>query len=135
MEDTLFAKIIRREIPADVVYEDDETLAFLDIHPNNPGHTLVIPKEPAQNIFDISDEALSAMTRTARKIAPAIMRAVDADGMNLVMNNKKAAGQLVFHAHLHLIPRFADDGLRSWPRKEYAPGEAGAVAEKIRAAQ
>lgn len=132
MEDTIFAKIIRREISADIVYEDDDTLAFLDVRPTNPGHTLVIPKSAAQNIFDISDEALTAMARTARKITPAIVSAVGAKGLNMVMNNGRDAGQIIFYAHIHLIPRFTDDGLTPWADKEYAPGEAKTIADKIR---
>lgn len=132
MEDTLFAKIIRREIPADIVYEDTDTLAFLDIHPTNPGHTLVIPKAAAQNIFDISEKVLTAIVCTAHKIAPAIVKAVGANSLNLVMNNGREAGQIIFYAHIHLIPRFGDDGLTPWPDKEYATGEAKAIAEKIR---
>ncbi len=134
MEDTFFAKIIRREIPADIIYEDAATLAFLDIHPINPGHTLVIPKVPAKNIFDISEDSLLAMMRTARKISGALVNAVGAQGMNLGMNNNRVAGQLIFHAHLHLIPRFTDDGLTPWPEKKYSAGEVAALAEKIRTA-
>lgn len=133
MEDTIFAKIIRREISANIVYEDSDTLAFLDIHPNNPGHTLVIPKVYARNMFDISDESLIAVMRTVRKLAPIIFKAVKADGMTITMNNEAASGQEVFYAHIHLIPRFLNDGYKNWPQKEYAPGEAEAIAEKISA--
>jgi len=134
MEDTIFAKIIRRETHADIIYEDTATLAFLDIHPISLGHTLVIPKVPAKNIFDISEDSLLAMMHTARKISGALVHAVGAQGMNLGMNNNRVAGQIIFHAHLHLIPRFTDDGLIPWPEKEYTEGEATALAEKIREA-
>lgn len=133
MEDTIFAKIIRREIPAEIVYEDEDTLAFLDIAPNNPGHTLVIPKKYARNVLDIGEEDWVAVTRTARTLARAVKDAVGADGVNLMMNNEAAAGQEVFHAHLHIIPRFTTDQYERWPKKEYAEGEKVAVAEKIRA--
>lgn len=133
MEDTVFMKIIRREIPAEIVYEDDDTLAFLDIAPVSPGHTLVIPKKPVQNVFDTDDETLAAVMRTVRKIAPAVRDAVGADGLNVHSNHGEAAGQIVFHLHMHLIPRFDSDNFVMWPHKEYAAGEAQAVAEKIRA--
>ena len=132
MEDTNFDKIIRREISADIVYEDDATIAFLDIRPNNPGHTLVVPKKQVINIFDADDETLAALMRTIRKIAPAIRDAVGADGLNINSNHGKGAGQLIFRLHFHIIPRFANDGYTFWPQKEYAPGEMQQVAEKIR---
>ncbi len=135
MEDTIFMKIIRREIPADIVYEDADTMAFLDIHPTNPGHTLVIPKKPSRNIFDIDDETLSAVWRTTRKVAKAVKDAVGAEGLNITTNNEAAAGQIVFHYHVHIIPRFGNDGFRLWPGKPY-PNDAVAkeVADKIRQA-
>lgn len=134
MNDTLFTKIIRREIPAEIVYEDDDTLAFLDIKPNNPGHTLVIPKRPYKNIFDIAEDDWLAVARTVHLLAPALIHAVKADGINIKMNNGDAAGQEVPHLHVHLIPRFADDGHTHWQGKSYAEGEAANVATKIRTA-
>lgn len=105
----IFEKIIAREIPAEIVYEDDIVLAFLDIAPVNHGHTLVVPKKKFVNVFDGDAEVLGHMTKTAQKIAIALKAATKADGINLVMNNEPAAGQKVFHAHLHVIPRFEDD--------------------------
>lgn len=133
MERTVFEKIIAREIPAEIVYEDEDTLAFLDIAPNHPGHTLVIPKEPARNIFDISEGSWLAMNRTARKLAPFVRDAVEADGINIYMNNEAAAFQAVFYPHIHLIPRYANDGFTHFPQGGYAEGEAAQVAGKIRA--
>lgn len=133
MEDTVFAKIIRREIPATIVYEDDDTLAFLDIAPNNPGHTLVIPKNYARNVFDIAEKDWLAVMRTVHKLSPAVREAMGADGVNIIMNNEPAAGQVVFHAHAHIIPRHPEDEFKLWPKKEYKEGEQEAVAEKIRA--
>lgn len=133
MERTVFEKIIAREIPADIIYEDEDTLAFLDIAPNNPGHTLVVPKTPSRNVFDISEDSWLAMMRTVRKLAPIIKEAVGADGININMNNDAAAGQVVFHTHVHLIPRHEGDGLKHFPQGSYAPGEAEVVREKIRA--
>ncbi len=133
MEDTIFMKIIRREIPAEIVYEDDDTLAFLDIAPNNPGHTLVIPKVAARNVFDIDQENWVAVMKTVHKIAGAVKDAVHARGVNIIMNNEAEAGQEVFHAHAHIIPRHAREEFNLWPKKEYKDGEKADVAEKIRA--
>ncbi|MDB5237584.1 MAG: Diadenosine tetraphosphate (Ap4A) hydrolase related family hydrolase, Hit-like protein involved [Parcubacteria group bacterium] len=133
MEDSIFMKIIRREIPAEIIYEDDETLAFLDIAPVSPGHTLVIPKKQVTNIFDTDDATLCAVMNTVRKIAPAVRDAVGADALNINSNHGADAGQIVFHMHIHLIPRFKGDNFVMWPHKEYQKGEAEAVAEKIRA--
>ncbi|HVB20150.1 MAG TPA: HIT family protein [Candidatus Paceibacterota bacterium] len=135
MEDTVFMKIIRREIPADIVYEDADTLAFLDIHPTSTGHTLVVPKKPFRNIFDIDDATLAAVGRTTHRVAKAIKEAVGAEGLNIITNNEAAAGQIVFHYHVHIVPRFTGDGLRSWTGKPYSDAAtATAVAEKIRQA-
>lgn len=135
MEDTIFMKIILREIPADIVYEDDLMIAFLDIKPVEPGHTLVVPKKVSRNLFDMDDETASAFIRATREVARAVQKATGAAGVNIGINNEAAAGQVVFHAHAHVIPRFPDDGLKSWGRgRPYASGEAAAVAEKIRAA-
>jgi histidine triad (HIT) family protein len=132
MPDCIFCKIIRGELPSYKVYEDDTTLAFLDIHPVNPGHALVIPKKHASNIFEISAEDWGTVQETVRKVAIALEQATGADGVNLMMNNREHAGQVVDHAHVHLIPRFKGDGLKLWPHKEYKEGEAETVAEKIR---
>lgn len=128
-------KIIKRELPADIVYEDADTLAFLDIHPNNPGHTLVIPKKPFRNILDIDEATLAATWRAVQKVARAVKDATGADGLNINTNNEPAAGQIVFHYHVHVIPRFANDGFRLWPGKAYPSADAAAeMAEKIRQA-
>jgi histidine triad (HIT) family protein len=131
MENCLFCKIVRGELPSFKVYEDTDTVAFLDIHPVTSGHTLVVPKMHATNIFDISAESWSAVTETARKVAIALERALGTDGVNLMMNNREHAGQIVDHPHLHLIPRFKDDGLKLWPHGNYRTGEAEVVQEKI----
>jgi histidine triad (HIT) family protein len=134
MEDSVFSKIIRREIPADIVYEDADTLAFLDIAPNTPGHTLVIPKKQIQNIFDTDEETLAAVIRTVRKIAPAIRDAVGAKGVHINSNHGAEAGQIIFHLHFHIIPRHDRNEFEFWPVKKYGAGEAAIVAGKIRAA-
>lgn len=134
MPNCLFCKIVRGEIPATKILENDGALAFLDIHPVNPGHTLVIPKEHAANIFEISKDSWAKMQEMVRKTAAAIEKGMRADGVNLMMNNREHAGQIIDHAHVHLIPRFKGDGLKHWGHRDYKEGEAQEVAAKIRAA-
>ena len=109
MEKTIFEKIIAREIPAEIVYEDEKVLAFLDIKPINIGHTLVIPKKKFVNVFDADPEILGHMVQIAQRIAVALREVTSCDGINLLMNNEPAAGQEVFHAHMHVIPRKNND--------------------------
>lgn len=120
---TIFSKIIAREVPAHIIYEDDIVLAFLDIRPVNDGHTLVIPKVPAINIFDVPPDTIAHMTKVGQKIALAQKASGLADGVNLVMNNEVAAGQEVFHIHLHVIPRKNDDHSFSKPNFVIDPEE------------
>lgn len=101
----IFAKILRGELPCHKVYEDEHTLAFLDIMPRSPGHTLVIPKTPARNILDIDPESFAHVIRTAKKIAIAGKQAFDADGITLQQFSEQAGGQVVFHLHVHIMPR------------------------------
>jgi histidine triad (HIT) family protein len=101
----IFAKILRGEIPCHKVYEDDRALAFLDIMPRAPGHTLVLPKAPARNLLDVDPDDLAHVARVVQKVARAGMKAFDADGVTLQQFNEPAGGQVVFHLHLHVIPR------------------------------
>jgi histidine triad (HIT) family protein len=101
----VFAKILRGELPAHKVFEDDKTFAFLDIMPRAPGHTLVIPKAPARTILDIEPDDLSAVIKTSQKVARAAMTVFGADGITVHQFNEPAGGQVVFHLHLHIIPR------------------------------
>lgn len=131
--DCIFCKIIKGELPSTKIYEDETTLAFLDIHPVNIGHILVIPKEHFPNIYETPDEILSDMMIASKKIAIALKEAMKADGVNVTMNNNHAAGQLIFHSHLHIIPRFSNDGFELWHGKRpYQEGEKEMVAEKIK---
>ena len=132
MEDCIFCKIIRGDIPAEKIYGDDAVFAFLDIHPVNYGHTLVVPKKHAENIYDISKEEFAKVMERVHMLAPKIKEAIGADGINIGMNNDPAAGQLVFHAHIHIIPRFENDGHRHWHGEPYKEGEVEATAKKIR---
>ncbi|MBI4918452.1 HIT family protein [archaeon] len=131
MDNCIFCKIIKGEIPCEKIYEDEYTLAFLDIMPVNEGHTLVIPKKHSEQLILNHDGDLHHVMDTIRKVVPIILKAVKADGWNLGVNNGKAAGQAVFHTHFHLIQRFANDGLKHWPHKNSTPEERTKLAEKI----
>src|SRR4029079_13913534 len=103
----IFAKILRGELPCYKVYEDDRVLAFLDIMPRALGHTLVLPKQPARNLLDVEPDDLAAVSRAAQKVAKASMKVFGADGITLQQFNENAVGQVVFHLHVHVIPRKA----------------------------
>lgn len=132
MNSCLFCKIVSNEIPSTKIYEDDHVLAFLDIHPVNIGHTLVVPKAHHTNLYDTPDETLAHMMAVAKKLSVAVKNALDVDGINIEMNNDPAAGQIIFHTHIHIVPRFEGDGFKHWhgPRG-YEEGEETEVAQKI----
>ncbi|MCA9365519.1 HIT family protein [Candidatus Kaiserbacteria bacterium] len=133
--DTIFTKIIEREIPADIVYEDDDILAFLDINPVNKGHTLVIPKKAFVNIFDAKEKIFGKMAIVAAKLGTAIKEATGADGINLIMNNGEAAGQEVPHAHIHIVPRFeGDESFKTPKHVECTKEEFQTIATQIQVA-
>lgn len=130
---TIFEKIIAREIPADIIYEDESVMAFLDIKPVQVGHTLVVPKVPFADIFTGDPEVLGHMMEVATMLGRRIKERLGADGVNLIMNNGAAAGQEVFHAHLHVIPRYADDHAFTPPQRDRVASETiTAAAEKLR---
>ena len=132
MKDCLFCKIVKKEIPASIVYEDSKYIAFLDIMPVNKGHTLVIPKEHHEDLLSTSDSILDGMLNIAKKIAKGVLSAVGSSGCNVSFNVGPVAGQVVPHLHLHIMPRFEDDGYSLWHGKEYKEGEMQDVASKIR---
>jgi len=109
---------VKGDVLCDKIYENDKIIAFLDIAPVNLGHTLVIPKLHFKDLFEIPEDVLFDLIIKTKKIAKSVMTAVNAEGINLGMNNKSAAGQAVFHAHMHIIPRFSQDGLKHWPNKK-----------------
>ena len=127
--DCIFCKITKGEIPSLMVYEDENSYAFLDIKPNNQGHTLLVPKKHARNIFDISHDTLCALMDPLKKISHAVKDAMGADGINIAMNNEPAANQIVFHAHFHIIPRFEGDNMK---HKDFHDHEMEEIAEKIK---
>jgi histidine triad (HIT) family protein len=108
----VFCAIIEGRAPAEVVFENEETLAFMDINPANPGHTLVIPKRHVRNVYELDEETAAAVMKVTVGVARAIKRALQPDGMNLVQSNERAGGQEIFHFHIHIVPRWYGDGLR-----------------------
>jgi histidine triad (HIT) family protein len=131
MADCIFCKIVKGELPCSKVYEDDKTFAFLDISPVNPGHALVIPKTHCRNILDMSEEDVAAVYTTAKKVAVAVKEGTGAGGITVTMSNEKAAGQVVWHAHVHVIPRFDNDGFKLWPGKPYKEGQQEEMLKRI----
>ncbi|MCO5163426.1 MAG: HIT family protein [Mesorhizobium sp.] len=130
----VFAKILRGELPAHKLYEDTDTFAFMDIMPRGDGHCLVIPKAPSRNILDIDTRALAAVYATVQKLAVAVKKAFDADGVTIQQFNESAGGQVVFHTHVHVIPRFEGVSLKPHSGQMEKPEILAANADKIRAA-
>jgi len=132
--DNIFAKILRGEIPAHKVFENDHTLAFMDVMPQSPGHTLVIPKQPAEDLFDLDVDAGTAVLKTTQEVAAAVREAFSADGIMLNQFNGPAAGQTVFHFHIHIVPRFDGVPLRQHSGQMEDTDVLEGHAQKIRAA-
>ena len=131
--DCLFCKIIAGEIPCFKLFENDETLAFMDINPASEGHALVIPKEHSRDVHAVSDAAITATIATAKKIAAAIDKTLNPDGLNLLQCNGPAAAQSVFHFHMHVLPRREGDELQlNWGLRPGDMDAIGALAERIR---
>lgn len=133
MSDCIFCQIIKGDLPCVKVYEDDDVLAFLDIHPVNLGHALVVPKAHYVNILDTPNDVLAKLMAAVIKIAPAILKAVGADSFNLGVNNGATAGQVIWHTHFHVMPRHEGDGYKLWGAKVYGPGEMEKIGEDIKA--
>ena len=131
--DNVFAKILRGEMPATRVYEDDAALAFMDIMPRSDGHTLVIPKAPARNLLDVEPGVLSGLIQRVQIVARAAVKGMGAEGVTIQQFNESAGGQIVFHIHFHILPRWAGVSLRP-PGVMGDRAEIEANAEKIRAA-
>jgi histidine triad (HIT) family protein len=130
----LFAKILRGELPCYKVYEDDKTLAFLDIMPRAPGHVLVLPKAPARNLLDISPDDLAHVIKVAQKIAKVSVEAFGADGVTLQQFNESAGGQVVFHLHVHVIPRKTSVAMKPPASEKAAPEVLADQAKQLAAA-
>lgn len=135
MAETVFSKILAGELPCHKVYEDDLVLAFLDIFPLSPGHTLIIPKEPAETIDQLSDESAAAIGRVLPRIARAVMKATGCSDYNVLQNNGSAAHQAVFHVHFHIIPKTATAGLGiGWRPGKLDAAEGQKLAAEVVAA-
>ncbi|NCC34233.1 MAG: HIT family protein [Chloroflexia bacterium] len=131
---SIFTKIVNGEIPSAKVYEDDLTLAFLDINPASRGHTLVICKPELPSLLDLSPDLLAATTHTTQLVARALMAALEPDGFNILQNNGSAAGQVVFHYHVHIIPRWNSDRvLTPWRPGSVSPSDLRDTAALIAA--
>jgi histidine triad (HIT) family protein len=129
---SLFSRIVSGEIPSIQIYEDDQTLAFMDINPGARGHTLVISKAEYPDLFTIPPETLTAVALTVQRVARAIRDALQPDGLNIIQNNGAAAGQVVFHYHVHVIPRWEGDHMMHlWKPQPGDQAELRAVAEQI----
>jgi len=133
-ENNVFAKMLRGEIPCHKIYEDDDTLAFLDIMPRTQGHALVITKEKARDLFDISPQALAKLMAVVQKLAPKIKDVMGAEGVLIQQFNGAAAGQTVFHLHVHILPRKEGESLKPPAGKMEDQAKLAATAEKIRKA-
>jgi histidine triad (HIT) family protein len=130
----IFAKILRGEVPSHKVWEDAATIAILDVMPQSDGHTLIIPKTPAENLFDLDTGMAEAVMRTGQRLALAVRRAFHPDGVTLMQFNGAEAGQTVFHFHLHVIPRYAGQPLRSHGRGFADPAVLAEQAMHLKAA-
>lgn len=129
----IFCKIVAGEIPSYTIYEDEKYLAFLDISPISPGHSLVIPKNHSQDLLHASASDRSGLLEIVTKIAPGILRATGASAFNIGINTGKESGQVVFHTHVHVIPRRANDGMKSWENNSSKSTDLEKTAQKIRA--
>jgi len=131
MDDCIFCKIAKGVIPCSKIYESQNTLVFLDLMPVNRGHALVIPKEHYETLLDIPEDILKEMSSSVKTAAGAVKEGIGADGLNIMMNNYEAAGQVVPHAHIHIVPRFKGDGLKLWPGGKYKKDEMEKIRKSI----
>ncbi|MER8807976.1 HIT family protein [Mesorhizobium australicum] len=130
----IFAKILRGEIPSHRVYEDEAVVAFMDVMPQGPGHTLVVPKAPSRNLLDAAPSTFGPLFSTVQKVARAVRKALNADGVTVMQLNEPASGQTVYHLHVHVIPRFDGIPLKPHTGTMEKPEVLAENAEKIRAA-
>ncbi|HBU27634.1 TPA: HIT family protein [Candidatus Uhrbacteria bacterium] len=131
MQDCIFCKIVRGELPSFKVFEDEHVLAFMDIEPVAVGHVLVIPKEHAMNLYDASEESIAQAFSAAHRIGPRVANAVGAEGFHITMNNGEAAWQTVFHPHIHILPRYPGDNHDPWKKHQRSREELARDAKKI----
>jgi histidine triad (HIT) family protein len=132
--DNIFAKILRGDLPAQKVYEDESTLAFMDVMPRGDGHTLVIPKAPSRNVLEMEEADLAPLFKTVQMVARAVKAGLGAEGVTIQQFNESAGGQVIFHTHVHILPRWTDTPLKPHTGQMEKPEVLAAHAEKIRAA-
>jgi len=133
MADCVFCRIMAKQIPASVVHEDEHTLAFMDLGQVNPGHVLVAVKAHAENVYALDDAQAAAVFRSVARVARAIRSAFSPEGLSVYQANGKAAGQTVFHLHVHLVPRYENDGMNlTWPVKNPARDKLEEYAARVR---
>jgi histidine triad (HIT) family protein len=134
-ENCIFCKIVQKQAPSSILYEDESVMAFLDIRPVNEGHTLVIPKEHYADIYDIPSELLGKVHQVTKTLSIAVKKAVNADGISIAQQNGKAANQDIFHLHVHIIPRYAGQKMKSFHELQIVDGkQLELTAAKIRPA-
>lgn len=132
MENCIFCKIVDRQIPAEIIFDNELTMAFMDLTPVNAGHALVIPKAHYSDFLSAPEAIVREVASVSQRVAVAVMQAMESDGCNITINNGAAAGQAVQHFHQHVIPRNAGDGHELWHGAPYPQGEMAQAAEKIR---
>ena len=131
-ENCIFCKLANGDIPTNTVYEDDYLRAIMDVSPANKGHIIILPKSHAANIFELEDCYIEKAFVLAKKIAAALKKLLNCDGVNILQNNGEAAGQTVFHFHVHIIPRYEGDNCKiTWVPGSYSEGEASELAKNI----
>jgi histidine triad (HIT) family protein len=130
--DCIFCKIIKGELKSYKVYEDEETLAFLDINPVTNGHILIVPKNHYETIEEISEDKLGVLMKAIKKVGAKVKNAIEIEGYNVSLNNGSVAGQIIPHLHFHIIPRRENDGLSPWPHKQYEEGIAEELTKILR---
>lgn len=132
-DNCIFCKIIGKEIPSTILYEDDNFSVIMDISPASKGHAILLVKKHVSNIYELDEELASKALVVVTKVAKAMKEELKCDGLNILQNNGEAAGQTVFHLHIHLIPRYKDDQVNiTWKPGEYGEGDAAALADAIR---
>ena len=134
-DNCIFCKLANKDIPTNIIYEDDRFTVILDASPATKGHALILPKNHAANIYELPDEDASAVFVLAKKLATKMTEILHCDGFNIVQNNGEVAGQTVFHFHMHLIPRYLNDGNQdklTWNHAEFTPEEIAEIAAELR---
>jgi histidine triad (HIT) family protein len=131
--DCIFCKLVRNEMPSKKIYEDEDTVAFLDINPTTPGHTLVIPKKHYENIYDIDEKTLCKTMGIVKAVSERVKTRMNAEGINVLQSNSRAAGQLVDHIHFHIIPRYKDDPfIIRFSRIQLSESEMSSIRDKLK---